>query len=332
MRPILALFQAAFAAVLVLLAGSAAAQDAYPSRPITLIVGYAPGGVTDVTARIIAEYAGRELGQPIVVKNMPGVNGILGIGEVKRAKADGYTLLFGGSTHQVFLPLMDPKIPYDPVKDFKIVSPVSNFDWIVVTSPESGIKTFDQLVEALKKPGNHMTYPHAGTATPYYLNTKVMVHMVGGDAEPIQYKGAGPALIDVVSHRLSFGIDTVSSLRDQIANGKLIPLATTSPVPHEGALASIPTYEKLGYPKLAHVNWSTWNSILAPSAVPQDVIRKLNAAVAKALQNPQLVQRFQQMGLRPMTGYTPEKAAAFVAEQVREWGPLLKAANVSLEN
>ncbi len=315
-----------------LLAITAGAQESYPSRPVTLIVGYAPGGVTDVTARVIAEFAGRELGQPIVVKNLPGVNGIIGIREVKGAKTDGYTLLFGVVTYQVFLPLLDSKLPYDPVKDFVTVSPVASFDWVVVTAPNSGFSNFGQLADALRKPGARLTYPHAGTATPYYLNTKVMVNMLGGTADPVQYKGAGPALVDVMANRLSFGLDTLSSVRELIAAGKLVPLATTSPVPHEGPTASIPTYEKLGYPQLAQVNWSSWNSILAPSGVPADVVQKLNRAIVKALENPALLERFNAMGLRPMTGYTPEKSAAFVRDQVRQWGPLLKAANVTLEN
>ena len=310
----------------------AQAQDAWPSKPITLVVGYAPGGVTDVTARIIAEFTGQELGQPIVVKNLPGVNGILGITSVKSAAPDGYTLLFGGSTHQVFLPLMDPKLPYDPVKDFTIVSPVANFDWIVVTAPNSGYANFAQLVDAMKKPDARFTFPHAGVATPYYLNTKVLVNMVGGKAEAIQYKVSGPALVDVMAGRLSFGLDTLSSVRDLIATGKLVALATTSPTPHEGPAASIPTYEKLGYPRLAQVNWSTWNSILVPAAVSPDIVGKLNQAMARALANPKLVERFSSMGLRPMTGYSAEKSSAFVREQIRQWGPLLKAADIKLDN
>jgi tripartite-type tricarboxylate transporter receptor subunit TctC len=299
----------------------------YPNKPIRLIIPYAPGGGTDFSARVYADKLSVELGQPVVVENKPGAGGQIGTQLVLNSRPDGYTLLWGGSTQLVVAPLVDKKLPFDPVESHTIAGFTTTFDLVLVVSADSPFDTVEKLVAELKS-GKRVTYGSSGVATPVHFGGAIFNSVAGGKAQVIQYNGSAPALQDLIAGRLTYTFDTVGNVARYIESGKLKGLATLS---NERAkiLPNVPTMKGAGLPRMMDFNWQFWQAVVGVKELPKAIVDKLNAAVAKVSADPDLLAKLEALNLGVMPQISSEEANARLREDIKVVGELIKSANIS---
>jgi tripartite-type tricarboxylate transporter receptor subunit TctC len=311
---------------LCLMAAPAAAQDAFPSRNITLIIPFAAGGSTDLVGRLIGAKMSQELGQQVVVENRGGAGGNLGSAAVAKADPDGYTILMGTVATHALNPALYTKMPYDAEKSFAPISLLVTVPNVLTVNPQFGPKTVPELIEKLKKEPGKYSYASSGNGTPLHLSGELFKSLAGVDIVHIPYKGSGPALIDVIGGQVPIQFDNLPSSTEYIKTGKLIGLAVTSKE-RSPAFPDMPTLEEAG---VKGYETYTWNALFAPAGTPEEVIAKLNAAANKAIADPQVKEKLATFSATTV-GSTPEELAAHVKAELAKWAPIVKASGAKID-
>jgi tripartite-type tricarboxylate transporter receptor subunit TctC len=313
------------ASSLVLAAHAHAQTDSYPKKPITLIVPFAPGGTTDIVARIVADRMGKELGQAVVVENRGGGGGSIGATAISKAEPDGYTLgISTVSTHAVN-PACNPKLSYDPVSGFTPVTNLARTPNVLTVNQKAGTENVKQLLEQLKRNPGKLTYATSGTCTIQHMLGEQFKVSTGTFILHVPYRGAGPALNDLLGGQVDMMFDNLPSSLSHINGGKLRPLAVSW---HKrvDALPNVPTFAELGLPQ---VNDPAWYGLVAPPKTPDEVIRKLHAAVVKVLAIPEVRERLKASGADPV-GNTPAEHAAEIKNELEKMKSLVKKQGIKL--
>ena len=318
---------AAFAALAALggVMTAQAAEDDYPNRPVKIIVPFAPGGSTDVVARILAEKLAVELKQSFIVDNRPGASGNIGADAVAKSPADGYTLLMGTTGVLSINGHLYKNLAFDPEKDFAPVSYTSLITNILVVNPDVPARTVPELIRLAKSKPGALTFASSGAGSSTHLSGELFKSMTGIDILHVPYRGSSQALIDLIGGQVTMLFDNAPSAIPFIQQGKLRALAVTSTkrLPN---LPDIPTIEESGVKGYESLSWS---GILAPAATPRPIIAKLNAAIERILAMDDVKQRFATLGVEPVGG-APEAFARHVRAESDKWGKVIKTANITI--
>ena len=285
--------------------------DTFPSHAIRVIVPFAPGGSTDIIARLVTQRMAQELGQPMVVENKAGAGGAVGATEGARAKPDGYTLSVATVSTMAVLPACRPKdLPYNPIKDFVPVTNFANTANVISVNPKFPAKDFAGFVEELKKNPGKYSYGSSGTCSVLHLFGEAFRMATGTDIVHVPYKGSGPALADAVGGQVEILFDNLPSSMPMIQAGKLRALAIAWPKRID-SMKDVPTLEQAGYPQL---NQPVWYGLLAPAGTPPEIVNKLRDAAVVALKDPNVVRVLEEQGSTP-SGNTPAEFAAEIKAQ-----------------
>ena len=303
----------------------AAAAQTWPTRPITYIVPFTPGGSTDVIGRTVAQSLATTLGQPVVVENKPGAAGAVGAGAVARAKPDGYTLLGGTiSTHAINASLYKD-LPYDPVKDFEPITLVGYVPNALFVSPQLGVNTVAELIALLKKDPSKRTFASSGAGTSTHLAGELFADLIGVELTHVPYKGSPQALQDVVGGQVPITFDQLTAGLQLAKAGKLKLLAVTTPK-RTPLSSSTPTMIESGVKGFELVSWQ---AIYAPKGTPQPIVQRLNAEIVKALKTPDIRDKLTaQMGME-VVGSSPQDLTALMQREIPRWAELVKKSGAS---
>jgi tripartite-type tricarboxylate transporter receptor subunit TctC len=311
-------------ACLITLASEAFAQADYPSRPVRLIVNSAPGGGTDILARVLAQQLSRG-GASFFVENRGGGAGILGIEAVQHAPADGYTLLMTPSTVTV-LPAVSRQARYDATKDFVAITQVAGISNVLVVHPSVPAQTLRDLVALAKDKPGQLNYASAGAGSSPHMSMELLKHMAGIDLQHIPFKGTGPAMIEVLSGRIAALFSNLLTAKPLIEAGKLRALAVSGPK-RVAAMPDVPTVAEAGVPGYSALQWY---GLLAPAGTPGEIVAKLASAVAQALRVPEVRERLAQDGAEPI-GNGPAEFSVLVKSELEKWAAIARAANIRAE-
>jgi tripartite-type tricarboxylate transporter receptor subunit TctC len=309
--------------LLSLIVMSAAAQE-WPAKPLRIVVPFAPGGVTDNAARVIAEPLSARLGQQVVAENRPGAGGNIGAGQVSHAEPDGYTLLLGYDGTLVINPHVYSSIPFDTLRDFAAVTKLGDATLILVAHPSAGVKTLKELIQAAKtKP---FSYGTSGTGNTTHLVAELLKQRTGTRLEHVPYKGGGQAVADAVGGQIPLVFTAIATAQQYVHSGRLIALGVPSAT-RSTALPNVPTFEESG---VAPFDVSSWVGIFAPAKTPRPVVERLYKELAAVLQSPFVKERYAVLGIEPV-GNSPAAFTEQVRTDLARWRDVVKAANVRVE-
>jgi tripartite-type tricarboxylate transporter receptor subunit TctC len=301
------------------------AQDDYPNRTVRIIVPFAPGGSTDVVARILADKLGVELKQSFVVENRSGAGGNIGADAVAKASPDGYTLLMGTTGVLAINKYLYKEMPFDPERDLVPVSYTSLITNILVVNPQVPAKTVSELVALARAKPGALTFASSGAGSSTHLSAELFKSMAGVDILHVPYKGSSQAITDLMGGQVTMLFDNAPSSIPFVEQGKLRALAVTSTkrLPN---LPDVPTLDEAGVKGYESLSWS---GIMAPAGTPKRVIDKLNAAIEKILRDPDVKQRFASLGVEPVGG-PPEAFSRHIRAESEKWARVVKTANITL--
>lgn len=320
--------KAAACAAALAISGAASAQGAFPDKPIKLVVPFAPGGSTDLAARLVAEFGGRELGQPIVVENRAGAGGSLGMEFVAKAKNDGYTLgMATVSTHGANPAVYGNKLKCDPVKDFAPVTNVATTPSVFAVHPTRvQAKDMKEFIAQAKASPNKFSFGSPGTGSLGHANIEHFGALAKIDLLHVPYKGAGVAMNDALGGQVDAITDNLPSALPHIKAGKLRALAVLSEQ-RSPALPDVPTYAELGFPQMGGGGWF---GIVAPAGTPPEVVAKLNAAIHKAMKNPEFVRKMDESGAT-LIPTTPAQFGQQIQQAMERYQRVAKMAKITLD-
>jgi len=314
-----------------LVAGQSHAQDNYPSKPIRMIIPFAPGGATDLAGRAVADRISQLLAQPIVIDNRVGAGGQVGTAAVAKSPADGYTWLFGASSVMLILPALESSVQFDTLKEFSVVARTSRLPLIIAVPAMLGVKDLKGLSALLKAdPGKH-SYGSAGAGTTSHVGSAAFAQINGTpQVLHVPYKGTAPAIVDLVAGRLTYIMDAIGPLAPQIKAGKLIALANTD---RERApqLPDVPTAAEAGMTEFAKYPWTAWSGIFVPKGTPQPIIERVNREANRAVQEPEVTKRLVDLGFGTLSGSAAE-AQEIVNREFAMWPPLIKSLGIKPGN
>ncbi len=317
---------AAAAAACTLLPGLAAAQGAFPSKTITIIVPFAAGGTTDILARVVAQGMGAELGQPVVVDNRAGAGGNIGGQLAARAPADGYTLFMGTvGTHAINAALYK-KMPFDPIKDFAPLTRVANVPNLLVANPAQPFKTVQELIAYAKANPGKINFGSSGSGSSIHLSGELFKSMAKVDMQHVPYKGSAPAVTDLLGNQIAIMFDNMPSAIQHVRSGKLRAIAVTT-AKRSPELPDVPTIAEAGVPGYEATSWF---GMFAPAGTPAPVVAKLNATIVKVLAQPEIKKKLAEQGAEA-AGETPEQFAAFIQKESVKWGKVVKESGASVD-
>lgn len=322
MRRSLVLFALGLLASAVLL-GTGTARAAYPERPITAVVPFAPGGPTDVIMRVLGEHMQRTLGKPIVIENVPGAGGTTAVGRVARERPDGYTIVLGNMGTHAAARALYPRLPYDPSADFAPIGMAAGTAIVIEARPDFPANDLQGFVAHLKANGARMNEAHAGKGSITFVACTLLHALLGVSPARVAYRGTSPALNDLVSGQVDYMCDQISNGIGQVRAGKIKAFAIASPE-RSPALPQVPTTREAGLPGF---EVSAWNALFAPKGTPPEVVQRLNAALSAALDDANVRERLIGLGCRLPTPSerTPEALAQHVQSELQRWTPLLAA-------
>jgi tripartite-type tricarboxylate transporter receptor subunit TctC len=314
-------------ALLAALALPALAQGDYPNKPIRMIVGFAPGGGTDIMARVVATRMSEHLGHAVVVENRPGNSGIVGAVAVAKAPPDGYTLMMGVMSLNTIQPNLVPNLPFDPIKDFAPVNLVASVPHFILVPPSLGVNSIAELIAYAKANPGKISYPSAGTGTSTHLAGEMFRLQAGNlDIVHIPYKSAGHSMPDLLAGRVQIGFETLPTTAAYVKSGKLKALAVTSPK----RLAEFPTVPTTAEAGLPAYRLRTWYGVFAPAGTPSAIVNRLHAEIARAVLSPDSKAKLLEMGMDDSVTPTPEDFAAMVRSELEYFAKLVKEAGIKL--
>jgi tripartite-type tricarboxylate transporter receptor subunit TctC len=312
-------------------ATSAATRDAsatdYPTRPIKLVVPYPPGGPTDILARVIADFLGKDLKQATVIENRPGAQGSIGAEFVARADPDGYTLLVPAGSMIVLNPLLYKKLSYDPARDFRMLALVTDFPVLMEVHPSVPAKTIAEFVAYARQNPGKLNFGSAGTGGTIHLAGEMFKRMAGIEMTHVPYKGAAPALTDLLAGNIQVMFDSVSTGLPPVRSGMLRPLGVSS-AERFRELPDVPTIAESGYPDYLV---SVWYGVVAPANLREDVAQKLTDSLNRAMNDEAFRATLEKIGY---TVFQPRSAAEvkqFIDADRERWSAVIKAQNISLD-
>jgi tripartite-type tricarboxylate transporter receptor subunit TctC len=313
---------ALLACVVALAAPGFAAAQAYPSKPIRLVIGLAPGGATDIVARTIASALSEELGQSVVVDNRPGAAGSIGAALVARAAPDGYTLFLASSSFTVNA-VLQKNAGFDPLRDFEPITNIASAPFLLVASPRLPIASVRDLVAYGKANPGKLNYASSGVGSTAHLSGELLKKITGIEMTHVIYRGAGPALADVLGGQVDVMFASIVSSLPHAKSGKLKALGVTS-LRRSAVVPEIPTLDESGAPGFEMIGYF---GFLAPARTPAPIVQRLNAAMTAALRRPEIVQRLAADGTEP-DGGPPEALRALLESDIRKTAELIRAANI----
>jgi tripartite-type tricarboxylate transporter receptor subunit TctC len=309
-----------------LVAPTLAAAQAFPTKPVRLVIPYPPGQGADIFGRMIGDELSKKWGQPVVADNRAGGGGMPGILSMKSAPPDGYTLVVGGSQAITVNPNVYAKMPYDPQKDLQPISGLYIAPLVWVVHPSSGMTTLADLVnEARKNPGK-LNYASAGVATSQHMTAELFRYVAKLDMQHVAYKGSGPAMVDLLGGQVTIMMDGVASALPHVNGGKLRALAVTT-AQRTPQLPNVPTIAESGYPGFLGVGWA---GLFMPVGAPGALVEKISADVRAVLNDPEISKRIIDRGGIP-DPLTPEQTAAFIKADTVRWGEVAKTANIRID-
>jgi len=314
-----------FAAACLFAASTAFAADAYPVRPVRIIVPFAPGGATDIVARLVAQKLNEAWGQTMVVDNRAGAGGNIGGELAARANPDGYTLFMTSGSIVTANQHMYAKMPFSPEKDLVAITNVASGPQAIVVNPSNPAKTLKDFIAMAKAKPKSMTFGSAGVGTQTHLAAENFVYTAGIDVTHVPYKGEGPAVTDLIGGQIHFVTPNLSAAIAHVNSGKLRALAVTSKersqqLPNVPAVAeTLPGFENLG-----------WFGFMVPAGTPKSVIDKVHADTVKALRSPELVKRFSDIGMVPV-GNSPQDFARDIKAESARWAKIIKERNLQVK-
>jgi len=316
----------ATAALLALAVAGPVSAQTYPDKPIRIVVGFAPGGFTDVLARLIGQKLSERLGQPVLVENRPGAAGTLGADLVAKAKPDGYTLLLGHSNSNSVAPALYPKLPYDVVRDFTPIIRVATTPLLLTVHPGVPARDVKSFVELAKSKPGGLSFASSGSGSAQHLAAARFMLATQTQMIHIPYKGSGQAIVDLLSGQVQLNFESPPNVLAHAQAGKLRVLAITSDK-RSPLLPDVPTLAEAGVPNAEMLQWF---AVLGPAQLPRDITQKLNTEIAAILRLPEVAEKIASQGGEIVAG-TPEAFAAFLPGDSAAWGRLVREANVRVD-
>jgi tripartite-type tricarboxylate transporter receptor subunit TctC len=312
------------ALALLLAAGGPAAAD-YPDKPIRLLLPFPAGGAVDFVARLVAARMADDLGRPIVIENKAGAGGIIATDATAKAAPDGYTLLLTTPNHTINAALA-PKLPYDTEKDLTPVAIVAEVPELLVSHPAAPFQNFAGFVDYARKNPGKLNYASAGNGTLPHITMELLLRRLGLQVQHIPYRGAAPAMTDLLAGQAQLKMDTYATAAQHVANGKLRALAFASRA-RSPLMPDVPTVAESGLPGYEGI---LWIGMVAPAATPKPIVDKLAGAIARAVRVPELAERLRRDGVDPVGGTTAE-FAALIAREIAQWREVIAAAKITAD-
>jgi len=304
---------------------SFASAQAWPTKPVKIVVPFTAGSATDILARTFGQKLSEYWGQPVVIENHPGAGGTIGTGIVANAPADGYTLLVHSAAYAVN-PFMYPNLPFDTRKAFVEIAPLGGQPNVLVVAPSSGIKSVQELIaQARKKPGD-INFASAGSGSGTHVNAEKFKLAAGIDIVHIPYKGTPEALTDTIAGRVTFYFSPISAALPHVKEGKLIALAVSSSQ-RSSVLKDVPTLAESGVPGF---DYNLWVGMFGPAGMPPDLVERINKDVQKALTSPEIKERFASLGAEAMP-MTTAQFKKFIGDEMDASAKIVKAANIKAQ-
>lgn len=325
-RPLRRLVLAGLASAAASLVPMPAFAQQWPSKPIRFVIPYPPGGASDVTARTLGAKLQEALGQPVVIENRPGANGIIALESVARAPADGYTILMANLGPNAINPAVYAKLPYDAINDFAPIMLTTLVPQVLVVNPQLPIKTLPELIAYAKQNPGKLNYASAGIGASNHLSGELFNSMAGIKMEHIAYKGDTPAMTDVAAGTVSVMFPTAIAAAPHTKAGRLRPIAVTSKK-RIGSMPDVPTVGEAGVPGFEAVSWG---GIMAPAGTPKPVIDRLHAEFLRILKMPDVAEKLQSLGAEVVAS-TPDEFAAYLRDEIAKWTKVARDANVKLD-
>jgi tripartite-type tricarboxylate transporter receptor subunit TctC len=300
--------------------------QSYPSKPIRLVAPFTPAGAVDIATRATAHELQRILGQPVTVENKPGAGGNLGVLDVARSAPDGYSVVMSTSGIQAINPFLYSKMPLEVNKDLAPVAPIVALNNVLVVHPSVAARSVQQIIALAKKEPGRLTYASSGNGTSIHMSGAMFTYLTKTDIVHIPYKGSAPAVTDLLAGQTNMMFDNIPSSLPHIKAGKLIALATTG-AKRDPALPDLPTMQEAGVPGYES---GVWFGLMVPAATPKDIIARLNHAAVEATKAPEFVKRMHDLGYNIIPG-SPEDMARMIQDELKRWGPIVKASGAKVD-
>ena len=320
----------ALAAVLTALPAGLAIAQAFPNKPIKYIVPFAPGGPTDTFSRALTGRLAEQMGQPVIVENVPGAGASIGMDKVAKSAPDGYTIgLATTGTHAINPALYGPRLTYNALKDFSPLTIAVGYINILVVNPNVPAKSVGELVAYAKANPGKVNFGSAGNGSSNHLSGELLKSLTGAPMQHIPYKGSGPALTDVIGGQLTFMFDSPSTVMPQLRGGKVRALAVTT-AKRSAHVPDIPTMEESGMPGYSEAGSDLWYGIVGPAGIPKPVVDKLNAEIIKALRSPEMAERLKNQYLDAWPT-TPDEFQKIIEADNAKWGKIVRASGAKID-
>jgi tripartite-type tricarboxylate transporter receptor subunit TctC len=308
-------------------AGPGVSAAEFPTHPIRLVVPYPAGGPTDVLGRLVGDYLGRDLKQTVIIENKAGAQGAIGAEAVARSEPDGYTLFFPAASIIVLNPMLYKKLPYDPDKDFKMLGLITDFPVVMEINPSIPAKTVAEFVAYARQNPGKLNFGSAGTGGTIHLAGEMFKQMAGVEMTHVPYKGAGPALTDLLAGNIQLMFDSPGTALPPIRAGLLRPIGVSS-AERIADLPDVPTIAESGYPDY---RVSVWYGLAAPSNIPDDVAQKIRASIDRALSDEVFRASLAKAGFPPLRPHTAVEIKQFIDADRERWSAVIKRLNISLD-
>ncbi|MFO7190061.1 MAG: tripartite tricarboxylate transporter substrate binding protein [Pseudomonadota bacterium] len=313
-------------AVLLSMAAALSAHAAYPEKPVTIVVPFPAGGSTDMIARVLGEQLSQSMGQTFLVENKPGATGAIGAAAVKRAAPDGYTFMVASIGVYAVNPFLQPNLPYDPAKDFDLLTVAVRAPNVLVVHPSMPVNNMQEFIAYLKKNPNKVTFASSGAGSSDHLTAELFWQKTGTTGVHVPYKGGAPAQNDLIGGHVDASFQNVNAVVGHIRAGKMKALAVTGQE-RSAVLPEVPTLAELG---IKEVDVFSWQGVAAPKGLPQDVKNKLHSELVKALNVPSVKQKLGEQGFE-IVGNTPEEFQRFLDEELKRWKTVIEKGNIRLQ-
>ena len=309
-----------------LLLPSLALAQAFPSKPIRMVVPFTPAGAVDIATRATAHEMQKILGQAVAVENKPGAGGNLGVLDVARSAPDGYSVVMSTSGIQAINPFLYSKMPLDVNKDLAPVAAIVSLNNVLVVHPSFPPRSVKDVIEITRKNPGKYSYASSGNGTSIHMSGAMFTQFTHTDIVHIPYKGSAPAITDLLAGQTQMMFDNIPSSLPHIKSGKLIALATTG-AKRDPALPDLPTMQEAG---VQGYESGVWFGLMVPAATPKDIVQKLNAAAVQATKSPEFIKRVTDLGYNIIPS-TPEEMGQKIQEELKRWGPIVKASGAKVD-